>query len=294
MSTLLSGVGFGLLTAALLALAAVGFTVQFGITNLFNLAYAQFMLVAAYVGYTLTNAGVDVWVALPIAALAVGALSVAVNRFVYMPFVSRGRALFSMVLVTVSVGLAVEYLIEVFAGAGAQQILMNPGSTWSAGGLVLTTSQIIIVVIAAIAMALFHLLLRHTRLGKAMRATSSDVSLARACGIPAARVRDVAWFISGVMCGAAGVVLGINVSFDPTTGSSYLVPIAAAAVLGGIGRPHGAMLGALVVGVGSEVFAAITTPSYKDVIAFGVLLVVMLVRPQGILPGSLRTDVVEP
>lgn len=292
MTRLTEGIGFGLVTASFLSLASVGFTVQFGIANIFNLAYAQFMLLGAYLAYAISGNRLSIWLALPIVAVMIGILSVAVNRFVYAPFIRRGRALFSMVLVTISVGLAVEYLISTFAGPGTEELLINPGSTLHIAGMILDTSQIVIIAIAATSMLAFHVLLRYTRIGKAMRATSADAALARTCGIPAARIRDLSWFISGLMCGAAGVVLGVNTVFDSTTGSLFLVPIVAAAVLGGVGRPYGAMLGALIVGVGSEVAASFTSPAYKDVIAFGILLVVMVFRPQGILPGALRAEVV--
>jgi branched-chain amino acid transport system permease protein/neutral amino acid transport system permease protein len=132
-----------------------------------------------------------------------------------------------------------------------------------------------------------HVLLSYTRLGKAMRATASNAALARSCGIRTDRIIDLTWLISGALCGASGVVLAINTtSFTSTTGGNYLLVIAAAAILGGIGRPYGAMLGALVIGLSTEVSAVYINPSYKSVVAFGLLVVVLLVRPSGILPGS--------
>ena len=291
MTRLIEGIGFGLVTTSFLSLASVGFTVQFGIANIFNLAYAQFMLLGAYLAYAISGDRLSIWLALPIVAVMIGILSVAVNRLVYAPFIHRGRALFSMVLVTISVGLALEYLIATFVGPGTEELHINPGRTLHIGGMILDVSQILIIVIAAASMLAFHVLLRYTKIGKAMRATSANAALARACGIPAARIGDLSWFISGLMCGAAGVVLGVNTIFDSSTGALFLVPIVAAAVLGGIGRPYGAMLGSLIVGVGSEVAAIFTSPAYKDVIAFGILLLVMVFRPQGILPGALRAEV---
>jgi branched-subunit amino acid ABC-type transport system permease component len=134
-----------------------------------------------------------------------------------------------------------------------------------------------------------HLLLTRTTLGKAMRATSSNRTLARSCGISTARVTDIAWLISGALCGAAGVALAITtVSFDFTLGSLFLIPMIAAAVLGGIGQPYGAMLGGLIVGVSSEVFAAEGNPNYKDIIAFAILIAVLLIRPRGLFGTGTR------
>jgi branched-chain amino acid transport system permease protein/neutral amino acid transport system permease protein len=129
-----------------------------------------------------------------------------------------------------------------------------------------------------------HVLLTYTKLGKAMRAISSNVTLARSCGIPTERVSDLAWLISGALCGIAGVILVINTtSFGSTTGADFLVIIIAAAMLGGVGHPYGAMVGALTLGLLTEVSAAVFAPVYKEVIALAVLVVVLLFRPQGIL-----------
>jgi branched-chain amino acid transport system permease protein/neutral amino acid transport system permease protein len=138
--------------------------------------------------------------------------------------------------------------------------------------------------IAVTAMVAIYAMLRFTKLGKAMRATAADPVLARSCGIATDRVIDVAWLISGALCGIAGIALAMNVtSFTSTTGGQFLIAIVAAAVLGGVGQPYGAMLGALTIGITSEVAAGLIAPSYKQVVAFAVLVLVLLVRPQGIL-----------
>jgi branched-chain amino acid transport system permease protein/neutral amino acid transport system permease protein len=123
-----------------------------------------------------------------------------------------------------------------------------------------------------------------------MRATSSNRTLARSCGISTDRVSDIAWLISGSLCGAAGVALAITtVSFDFSLGSLFLIPMIAAAVLGGIGQPYGAMLGGLIVGVSSEVAAAVSNPNYKDVVAFMILIIMLLVRPRGLFGAAWST-----
>ncbi|MCU1658186.1 MAG: natD, partial [Pseudonocardiales bacterium] len=126
--------------------------------------------------------------------------------------------------------------------------------------------------------------LRYTRLGKAMRATAADPELARNCGVRTRLVTDGAWLLSGALCGMSGVALVTELgSFQSSTGGAFLVPIVASAVVGGIGHSYGAMLGALVIGLASEMAAVVFTPQYKDVVAFLILIVVLLLRPQGIL-----------
>jgi branched-chain amino acid transport system permease protein/neutral amino acid transport system permease protein len=283
-STLLPAIGFGIVTASILAVAGVGFTLQFGVTNILNLAYGDIMTAAAFVAYLITRAGVSVWPALAAGAVFGAVFSVLLNRGIYTPFVRHGTRLFGMIIVTIAVSLIVQNGLLASFGANFFSLRMPRPSSVHIAGMVFTTVQLAIIGIAVAAMLLIHVLLRYTKLGKAMRATATDPELARNCGIATDRVIDVAWAISGALCGLAGVILVMNVTaFTDTTGAQFLIPIVAVAVLGGIGQPYGAMLGALVIGIASELAAAIISPDYKDVVAFVILVIVLLARPQGIL-----------
>jgi branched-chain amino acid transport system permease protein/neutral amino acid transport system permease protein len=283
-NTLVPAIGFGLVTASILAVAGVGFTLQFGVTNILNLAYGDIMTAAAFVAYLVTSAGLNVWLALVAGAAFGSVFSVLLNRCIYTPFVRRGTRLFGMIIVTIAVSLIVQNGLLAIFGANFFSLVMPRPSSVHIAGMVFTTVQLAIIGIAVVAMLLIHLLLRYTKLGKAMRATATDPDLARNCGIATDRVIDVAWALSGALCGLAGVILVMNVTaFTDVTGSEFLIPIVAVAVLGGIGQPYGAMLGALVIGITSELAAAIFNPEYKDVVAFVILVIVLLVRPQGIL-----------
>ncbi|MBF6605130.1 MAG: branched-chain amino acid ABC transporter permease [Chloroflexi bacterium] len=276
--------GFGLVTASILAIAAVGFTMQFGITNILNLAYGDLMTASAFVAYVANSFGVSIWIAILIGGLFGAVASVALNRIVYTPFLRRGTSPFGMVIVSLAVGLAIQNTLLGIGGPTAFSYQMDPGPTLRLGSIVLTVSQVVVMVIAVLAMAALAILLTRTRLGKAMRASAANAPLARSCGIRTDRVTDIVWAISGALCGIAGVVLVINTaSFTAVTGSTFLVVVIAVAVLGGVGQPNGAMIGALIVGLATEIGAVIITPSYKDVIAFLILVVVLLLRPQGIL-----------
>ena len=283
-STLLAAVGFGIVTASILAVAGVGFTLQFGVTNILNLAYGDIMTASAFVAYLVTNAGLSVWLALVAGAAFGSAFSVLLNRFIYTPFVRHGTRLFGMIIVSIAVSLILQNALLAIFGANFFSLQMPRPSSVHIAGMVFTTVQLAIIAIALAAMLLIHLLLRYSKLGKAMRATATDPELARNCGIATDRVIDLTWALSGALCGLAGVVLVMNVTaFTDTTGSQFLIPIVAVAVLGGIGQPYGAMLGALVIGITSEVAAAVFSPQYKDVVAFVILVIVLLARPQGIL-----------
>lgn len=287
MDILIPSIGFGLVTASIVALAAVGFTLQFAITNIINLAYGDVMTASAFIAYVCNQAGLDIWICLLIGALFGAVASVALNRAVYVPYIRHGASLLTVVIVTLAVALIIQNVVLAIWGPNFYSYTMAAGASVQAGAMTFTLSQLGIIAISVVAMAAIHALLAYTRLGKAMRATASDPALARGCGIHTDRIIDITWFVSGALCGAAGVVLVINTtSFTAATGGNYLLVIAAAAILGGIGRPYGAMLGALVIGLGTEVSAAFISPSYKDVAAFVLLVVVLLMRPQGLFSGT--------
>jgi branched-subunit amino acid ABC-type transport system permease component len=200
-----------------------------------------------------------------------------------MPFMRRGTKLFGMVIVTLSVGIIIQNGLLAIFGATFFAYKFSVGSQVHLAGMVFDTSQLMIMGVALAAMVTVQVVLTRTRLGKAMRATAANAGLAQASGIATDRVVDLAWLISGALCGLAGVVLVLNTSaFQSTTGNDFLVIIVAAAMLGGVGRATGAMVAALVLGVVTEVAAGYISPSFKEVIAFGVLVVVLLIRPQGI------------
>jgi branched-subunit amino acid ABC-type transport system permease component len=161
---------------------------------------------------------------------------------------------------------------------------MSQGATLKAGSIELTVVQLVIIALSVAVMLLVHALIRYTRLGKAMRATAANRSLAQNSGIRTDRVVMSTWLISGALCGLAGVTFAINSgTFGATSTDVFLVLILAAVFLGGPGEAYGAMLGALVIGLATEVSASVIVSSYKDVVAFMILLAMLTVRPNGLL-----------
>ena len=284
MSLFLASVGFGLVTASVLAIAAVGFTLQFGVTDVLNLAYGAVMILGAFLAYLVNSHGTSVWLGLLLSVAACSVVSVLLNTVVYTPFQRRGASPITMVIVSLGMTLIIEFGIEAVAGGVPVSYTMGSGSTFTAGGLTLTGVQLVIMALAVLTMAGVHVLLRYTKLGKAMRATAANRTLARNCGIRTGRVITVTWALTGALCGLAGTVFAIDAgSFDATSTDVFLVLILAAVFLGGPGQPYGAMLGALIIGLATEVSAVFIPADYKYVIAFVVLLVMLGVRPTGLL-----------
>ena len=284
MTLFLASVGFGLVTASVLAIAAVGFTLQFGVTDVLNLAYGGVMIAGAYIAYAVNQAGANIWLAAAAAVAACSAGSVLLNQGVYAPFQRRRASPVTMVIVSLGMTLIIEFGTGAIAGGTSVSYAMSDGPMVRADGLQLSAVQFAVIGLSVLVMAGTHGLLRHTRLGKAMRATAANRDLARSCGIRVRRVITATWAVTGALCGLAGVVFAMDLgSFDATSTDLFLVMILAATFLGGPGQAYGAMLGAVIIGLATEVSAAYIPPDYKYVVAFAVLLVMLGARPNGLL-----------
>ena len=287
MNSLISSLGFGIVTASILLPAAVGFTLQFSATGVLNIAFGAQMTFAAYIAFICTQAWLNIWLALLLAGVFGAVFSALLNRFLLTPFARRGTTFFGMVVVTIALALLIEYLVEIIWGTMSVNYKMTGTGVVHLGAMSFTHSQLVVMAIGLVIAVATHSLLKYTRIGKAIRAVASNTELARSSGIPAQRITDTAWLISGLMGGVAGVMLGISLSsVSYTMGDTFLIEIIAAAVLGGVGQVYGAMLGALAIGVLLEESAIVLGGAYAPISAFALLILVLLVRPTGIMAGA--------
>lgn len=283
MSLLLQALIFGTISAGLIAVAAVGFTLQYGVTNVLNLAYGTIITSAIFFSSLIQHWTHSLLVELIVGAAWGAAFSVAVSSVLLDRFVRRGANLVSVAIATISVALIIQYGLQSMAGQAVRTYAGSTGSGVRILTAVVGTTQLSLAGLAVAVMICVHLLLRHSRIGLAMRVMSADAALARTCGIRTGRVRAVTWLVSGALCGITGVCLGATVgAFDSTTGNDLFILVVAAAIVGGIGKPYGAMIGAVIIGVLSEATAAYLSPSLKDVVACLVIVLVLLFRPRGI------------
>jgi branched-subunit amino acid ABC-type transport system permease component len=279
-------VGFGIVTASILAIASVGFTLQYAVTNVLNLAYGAIMTIGALVAYVINHAGITIWVGLVVGAASAALVSMALSRAVFEPYRRRGLPLFGMVIVTIALDLVIGNALLILAGPNPFTYSALAGPSYNLLGMVFTRQQLVVIGIALVAMVAVRVILQATKLGRAMRATAADESLAEACGINTRVVKDVSWLVSGSLCGAAGVVLGLSVTgWTVSTGDSLLITIVAAAVVGGIGQPYGAILGALLLGIATSLVGGYINSAYTDVTAFVILVVFLVFKPTGLFPG---------
>lgn len=282
-------VAFGIFSAALLAVGAVGFTLQFAVTNVLNFAYGALATSGIFIDYGLRAIGAPWWIALIGAMLGGAALSWGLGMGIVNPFVRRGTSLFGMAMATLGVALIIEFGLEAIQGP---VVLTFSEGAVEEHFLTLTMSlqQLGIIGLAVLVMIAVHVLLKYTHLGLAMRATAAQPGLARVSGISTSRVRAMAWLVSGAFCGLSGALLGLSEgAFNSTTGDAFFITVIAAATVGGIGKPYGAMAGAVIIGLVTELAAYFISPADKDVFAFLVLILVLILRPRGLFAEVFST-----
>jgi branched-subunit amino acid ABC-type transport system permease component len=291
MTVFLHAVGFGLATSAILALAAVAVSLQVSVTNFINFAYGDFMTFGAYIAWQLDVKGVNIVLAIAIAGVATGLLGIVANLVVFRPFMRRKVRPVTLLIAGVGVSFIVQNLIVIIWGAEPKRLVQTIGTSVQVGPFLLTTGDLIMICTAIVFLVLLHVTLKYTKFGKSLRATSNNIELAQACGIDSERIISITWFIAGIFTAVAGVGLVLEEStLSPTTGFNELFIIFGAVILGGLGRPYGAMLGALIVGVLTEVAGQYMNAAYKTSIAFAFVIVLLLFRPQGLFAAKGKTS----
>lgn len=281
---------FGIASGALVAIGAVGFTLQYGITNVLNLAFGQIITSSIYVTFLVAKFHSNLALLLVVGAIWGALFSALLNTSIIQPFTRRGSGLVGVAIVTVGLGLIIENALQAIQGPRILTYVSPSSTPIRVLSVTISSVQVLVVSLAVALMFLVYIVLHHTRVGLAMRAMAADPSLTRICGISTTRLRNVSWMLSGGLCGITGVLLGVAVgSFGPSVGDGLFLEIVAAAILGGIGEPYGAMLGGLVVGIVGEAAGALISPAYTSIAASIVLVGALIVRPQGLFGGLAAT-----
>ena len=291
MSTFLVSVGIGLATAAILALSAVAFTLEFAVSRVANFAHGEFLTIGAYVAYSGQTIFHQNVVAAALLAAAAGMVAgLVLNVGLIERF--RGRSAITVFIATLGAALIVENVLTMIYGAANRSYSFVQGGLHHVGPFLWTTSDIEVIISALAVAGLMYLLLQNTRFGKAIRAVSQDRTLAQVSGIPARRIVMQTWALAGAVAGFAGFVLADTIgTFGPTLGFNFLLLTITATVAGGIGRPYATLGGALIVGLVIQIAGTYTNSAYELVFAFLLLVVLMLFRPNGVFVGRSATAV---
>jgi branched-subunit amino acid ABC-type transport system permease component len=285
----------GLVTGSVIALAAAGVSILYGILRLVNFAYGDYMTFGAFVAiYFNVTQELPIITAAVLSMIATALLSIALEFVLWRPLRTRSAGFMSLFLVSIGLALVLRHLIYLVAGPQPRTYTVDPYKVYVIGSARLSGAQGIAIVVACIGIVALGLLMARTGVGRMMRALADDLALAAVSGIRTSRVILAAWIVSGLLAALAGVLAGlVQTSFTPQLGFTLLLPIFAAVVLGGIGSIYGALVGGLVLGLVMELstwpeLGGGVNPTYKPVVAFAVLILGLLLRPQGLF-GRART-----
>jgi len=284
---LVNGVSLG----SIYALIALGYTMVYGIIRLINFAHGDIYMLGAYVGFYATTMGKLPFLPALIIAMVVAAIvGVVIERLAYRPL--RNHPKIAVLITAIGVSLLLEY---------GGMLLVSPqprtfppvfgNEIYNVAGIIVNLQQIVILAISVALMIILTYVVNHTKVGKAMRAVSFDTDAAKLMGIDVDRIISFTFAIGSGLAAAAGVLVGIYYnSIDPLMGIMPGLKAFVAAVLGGIGIIPGAMLGGVLLGVESMVSGFISS-TFRDAAAFGILIIILLFKPSGLLGKNVREKV---
>jgi branched-chain amino acid transport system permease protein/neutral amino acid transport system permease protein len=272
----------GIMAGTILAVPAIGLTGIYAVLRFANFAVASHATVGAFAGYVANVAlGLPLIPSLGVAFLAAGAVGLLTDEIVLRPL--RPSGFITTAIGSIALTIALENVVRFLFGNELRGYDLPLQRDWRFGGVRIAPQQVENLVIAAVVMAVVFAFLTFTRTGKAMRAVADNPMLADIKGINAVSVARYVAFAGMGLAGLGGMLIGLGTSIDPLTGFRSILSIFAAAVVGGLGSIPGAVLGALVVGVGEEMCLIFLPPSYRSAVGFLAILLCLTVRPRGIL-----------
>jgi branched-chain amino acid transport system permease protein len=272
----------GMMEGAILSAPAIGLTAIYAILRFPNFAVASHATIGAFAGYVSNTA--FGWPLLPaalVAFLAAGVVGSCCDWLVLRPL--RAAGLISVTIASVALMIALENIVRLAFGNALRDYDLPILRDWHIGALRIGPQQMEDMAIAVVAVAVLFAFLRFTRLGKAMRAVADNPMLAAIKGIDTDLVAVLVNFVAMGLAGLGGMLLGLDTSIDPLTGFRALLAVFAAAVVGGLGSIPGAVVGALTVGVCEELSQLLLPADYRTVVGFVAILLVLTLRPRGIL-----------
>ena len=277
----------GLAVGSIISLVAVALTLTFGILRLPNFAQGDLMTVGAYFTWITNIAGLNIWLSMIVGA--VGTVGVMLLSEVFLWKRMRNVRAQPTTLIIISIGLALflRSAILLIWGGSNQSYDLPILPAIDVFGLKIAFYRIIAIALSLVAILALHFLLQNSKIGKAMRAVADNIDLARVSGINVERVVIWTWLIAGVLTAVAGANYGLITAVRPNMGWFLILPIFASVILGGIGNPYGAITGAYIIGIAQELSVPFLGSQYKLGVALAIMVVMLLIRPQGLFRGTL-------
>lgn len=291
---LLAQVFNGLGIGSIYALVALGYSMVYGIVQLINFAHGDIIMVGAYVTYVgLVMAGMPLWTAVLISILFCGVAGVLIEKLAYSRLLKKGAPRISLLITAIGVSIFLQNLSQLLFSSSAKSMpAMFPNGMLAIGSLQISSNTILNILTSVVMMIALQLLVNKTKIGKAMRATSEDAGAAKLMGINTNSTIAFTFGIGSALA-AVGAVLYCNTfhQITPYMGSMLGLKAFVAAVLGGIGSIPGAMLGGYILGVAESLTTAAGGSQITDAVVFGILILVLLVKPAGLLGKNVREKV---
>ena len=272
----------GLMAGTILAVPAIGFTAIYAVLRFPNFAIASHLTIGAFAGWLANvSLGLPAALAVGVAFAAAGVAGVVSDELILKPL--RPAGALTTAIAAVALTLVLENVIRFVFGNDLRGYALPIRRDWQVAGLRIAPQQVQNFGLAVVAMTAVFLFLAFTRTGKAMRAVADNPTLASVKGIDTDRVARLTTFVAMGLAGVGGMLLGLDTSIDPLTGFRVILSVFAAAVVGGLGSIPGAVVGALTIGVGEELSLLVLAPAYRTVVGFAAILLVLTLRPRGIL-----------
>ncbi|MBN3893904.1 MAG: branched-chain amino acid ABC transporter permease [Nostoc sp. NOS(2021)] len=277
----------GIAVGSIIALAAVGLTLTYGILRLSNFAHGDFLTLGAYLTWLINTIGVNIWLSMIVAAAGTVAAMLLSEKLLWSKM--RSIRATSTTLIIISIGLAL-FLRNgiIFIWGGKNQNYDLPVTpALDILGLKVPQNQLLVLGLAVLAILGLHYLLQNTKIGKAMRAVADDLDLARVSGINVDRVIFWTWLIAGTLTSLGGSMYGLITAVRPNMGWFLILPLFASVILGGIGNPYGAIAAAFIIGIVQEISTPWLGSQYKQGVALLIMILVLLIRPKGLFKGTI-------
>ena len=272
----------GLVAGTVLAVPAIGFTAIYAVLRFPNFTVASHLTIGAFAGYVANvGLGLPASVAIAAAFLVAGVSGVISDEAVLKPL--RPSGALTAAIAAVALTIVLENVIRFVFGNDLRGYDLPISRDWRLGSVRIGPQQVENFAVAVVAMAAVFLFLAFTRTGKAMRAVADNPTLADIKGINPHRVARLVNFFGMGLAGIGGMLVGLDTSIDPLTGFRVILSVFAAAVVGGLGSIPGAVVGAVTVGVGEELSLLFLAPAYRTAVGFAAILLVLTLRPRGIL-----------
>ena len=287
-ATFLTFLWNGLVEGSLIALAGLGLTLLFGLLNFINIAYGEYMAWGAYFTLLSKVIGLPFVAAILVGVIGGGVVAIAADRIVFQNFSNRSPVV--LLVVSIGVSFILRNLIRLLVPSQyttalyGVELLHVP----NIAGITILGNQVVVLMLSALTLSGVFLLLNRTRIGIAMRAASDDTDLARIRGIDTDRLVIYVTALGGTVAGIAGIMLGLESQVTPSLGFTFLIPVFAAVILGGIGDPVGAVVAGLAIGIAQKVSLVIIPSEYTPAIALLVLIIGLLTRPDGVFGEATR------